>query len=79
MPRTGARTYLRRTNAPGTCKWCGKKLTDHGYGYTKSTDGAKGYNFCSLVCTEFFAVAMLKNGYLLKPYEGHPDGKEQKT
>lgn len=78
MPRTGPRTYLRRTNKPNTCLWCGRNIRTKGYPYrgyawTHDRDGWEGYNFCSLVCTERFAVAMLNNGARLKPYEGEPD------
>lgn len=71
MPRTGPRTYLRRTNKCGTCLWCGRNIVgNRGYGMAKRKKCELAYNFCSLVCTEHFAVAMVKNGFILTAYEG---------
>jgi len=81
MPRTSPHKYLRRTNKDNTCKWCGRatatvvgigqdengKNRGRTYGYVEGQ-----WNFCTNHCCEMFARAMIKNGYLLEEYEGHP-------
>ena len=82
--------YIHRTNKPGTCRWCGKKIY-LGAGYC--LNGANYFSrnqedptWCTMRCAMAFANAFVKSGHHLE--EGnwvnhldrtgwHPiDGKE---
>lgn len=71
MPKINRNKYLKRTNKEGTCLWCGANTgVGRCYGYAKDEDGWVRAHFCSLICATRFAVAALKNGFRLKPFEG---------
>jgi hypothetical protein len=62
-------TNINRTNEPGTCLWCGKKLRRCQHGSGERGDYGDGF-FCGLRCGFAFAVALAKQDYRLQPYKG---------
>ncbi len=79
------RQIISRTNEPGTCLWCGRKLHKHFSrdwpinqlhpSESKTLDGYGDYAdnaFCGLHCGYEFGISMAAGGKRLGPYEGKP-------
>ena len=67
--RVGGPQIIDRTNEPGKCLWCGRKLRR--YKYDKEHFGAYADNaFCTMRCGYIFGCAMASNAYRLAPYKG---------
>lgn len=66
--RYRSRKQFTRTNAPGTCLYCGRKLRKHRYSNERGdyADNA----FCGLGCGYSFGVIAAKNNFRLEPYTG---------
>lgn len=61
---------IRRTNAPGTCLYCGARLAPWPYGDDGGQDGYRGRgSFCTLRCAWRFALVFARDGSRLTPYD----------
>jgi len=61
---------LNRTNARGTCLWCGKKLGIARDVSLQPNRGDYGDNaFCGLRCGYSFGIASAMNEFRLPPYQ----------
>lgn len=63
----GHKKTVKRTNAHGTCLWCGSKLRRHVF--EKNREGGYADNaFCGLRCGYRFGLALAAARYRLQVY-----------
>jgi hypothetical protein len=64
MPRR-----IKRTNAPGTCLYCGARLVPWPYASGAGGDGYRGQgHFCTLSCGWCFGLVVARDGRRLTPH-----------
>lgn len=61
---------LSRTNEPGTCLWCGRKLPKSTNTFEPERRGRFGDNaFCGIQCGYEFGLTFAISGARLKPFD----------